>query len=217
MPHLPLRRRLEPPCAPTLADRRALLRPERPDVRPHAVGKKASPADRTAAPQVFEPAPLGPLTLRNRIVKAATFEGVMPGGAVSDELIAFHRRVGGRRRGHDHGRLPRRLARGAHRPSLRAARRRRRARPAAPHRRRARRGRGRRGPDRPRRSGRQRPLQPRPALSPSGGFTPMGSRLRAVDLGRHRAHHRGLPARRRRWPSRRASTASRSTSGTTTS
>jgi len=45
------------------------------------------------APSPFEPAQLGPLSLRNRIIKAATFEGVMPGGAVSDELIDFHRRV----------------------------------------------------------------------------------------------------------------------------
>lgn len=45
------------------------------------------------APSPFDPAPLGPLTLRNRIVKAATFEGVMPRGAVTDDLIAFHRRV----------------------------------------------------------------------------------------------------------------------------
>jgi len=44
-------------------------------------------------PSAFAPARLGPLTLRNRIVKAATFEGVMPKGAVSDELIAFHQRV----------------------------------------------------------------------------------------------------------------------------
>ena len=41
----------------------------------------------------FEPARLGPITLRNRIIKAATFEGVMPHGAVTDELIDFHRRV----------------------------------------------------------------------------------------------------------------------------
>jgi 2,4-dienoyl-CoA reductase-like NADH-dependent reductase (Old Yellow Enzyme family) len=41
----------------------------------------------------FEPARLGPLTLRNRIVKAATFEGVMRRGRVSDELVEFHRRV----------------------------------------------------------------------------------------------------------------------------
>lgn len=45
------------------------------------------------SPTVFEPARLGPLTLRNRIVKAATFEGVMPRGAVSDELIEFHAEV----------------------------------------------------------------------------------------------------------------------------
>jgi len=44
-------------------------------------------------PQVFEPARLGPLTLRNRIVKAATFEGVMPLGAITDELVEFHAEV----------------------------------------------------------------------------------------------------------------------------
>ena len=44
-------------------------------------------------PSIFEPARLGPLTLRNRIVKAATFEGVMPRGAVSDDLINFHAEV----------------------------------------------------------------------------------------------------------------------------
>ncbi len=41
----------------------------------------------------FSPYRLGPVTLRNRMVKAATFEGVMPRGAVTDELIDFHRRV----------------------------------------------------------------------------------------------------------------------------
>jgi len=45
------------------------------------------------APSPFDPARLGPLTLRNRIIKAATFEGVMPGGAVTDDLVEFHRRV----------------------------------------------------------------------------------------------------------------------------
>lgn len=44
-------------------------------------------------PTVFEPARLGPLTLRNRIVKAATFEGVMPRGTVTDELVEFHAEV----------------------------------------------------------------------------------------------------------------------------
>jgi 4,4'-dithiodibutanoate disulfide reductase len=45
------------------------------------------------APAPFDPVRLGPLTLRNRIVKAATFEGVMPRGRVTDDLVEFHRRV----------------------------------------------------------------------------------------------------------------------------
>ncbi len=44
-------------------------------------------------PGPFEPYQLGPVKLRNRIIKAATFEGMMPRGAVTDELIDFHRRV----------------------------------------------------------------------------------------------------------------------------
>ncbi|MGO9458416.1 MAG: NADH:flavin oxidoreductase [Acidimicrobiales bacterium] len=44
--------------------------------------------------EVFAPAVLGPLTLRNRIIKAATFEGVVPKGLVTDALIDFHTRVG---------------------------------------------------------------------------------------------------------------------------
>lgn len=45
-----------------------------------------------AAPRnPFAPAILGPLTLRNRVIKAATSEGRSPDGTVTDDLIAFHR------------------------------------------------------------------------------------------------------------------------------
>ncbi|KUI02949.1 NADH:flavin oxidoreductase [Mycolicibacterium acapulense] len=42
-------------------------------------------------PNVFTPAKLGPVTLRNRIIKAATFEASTPDALVTDELINFHR------------------------------------------------------------------------------------------------------------------------------
>lgn len=43
------------------------------------------------APDVFNPAKLGPLTLRNRVIKAATFEARTPDALVADDLIEYHR------------------------------------------------------------------------------------------------------------------------------
>jgi 2,4-dienoyl-CoA reductase-like NADH-dependent reductase (Old Yellow Enzyme family) len=43
--------------------------------------------------EVFSPATLGPIRLRNRVIKAATFEGRTPHALVTDELIEFHRKV----------------------------------------------------------------------------------------------------------------------------
>jgi 2,4-dienoyl-CoA reductase-like NADH-dependent reductase (Old Yellow Enzyme family) len=40
---------------------------------------------------VFSPAKLGPVTLRNRIIKAATFEASTPDALVTDDLITYHR------------------------------------------------------------------------------------------------------------------------------
>ena len=48
-----------------------------------------TPPPRTV-PSPFEAATLGPMRLRNRIIKAATFEARMPRGAVTDDLIDYH-------------------------------------------------------------------------------------------------------------------------------
>jgi 2,4-dienoyl-CoA reductase-like NADH-dependent reductase (Old Yellow Enzyme family) len=134
-----------------------------------------------ATPEVFAPAQLGPLTLRNRIIKAATFEGVTPGGKVSDALLEYHRRVAaggaamstvaylavspeGRTDRHclmlddETAKDLRRLTDAIHADGAAAAAQI-----------------GHAGPVANARSNRAA------ALSPSGGFTPMGSRLHAVD------------------------------------
>jgi 2,4-dienoyl-CoA reductase-like NADH-dependent reductase (Old Yellow Enzyme family) len=134
-----------------------------------------------SAPVVFAPCQLGPVTLRNRIIKAATFEGATPGGVVSDRLIDFHRQVAqggvamttvaylavspeGRTDRHclvlNDATVPglRRLTEAVHAEGAAVAAQI-----------------GHAGPVANARSNRA------PALSPSGGFTPMGTRLRAID------------------------------------
>jgi 2,4-dienoyl-CoA reductase-like NADH-dependent reductase (Old Yellow Enzyme family) len=137
--------------------------------------------DRSHPPAVFAPACLGPITLRNRIIKAATFEGATPGGIVSDRLVDFHRQVAaggvgmttvaylavspeGRTDRHclllDDSSLPglRRLTDAVHAEGAAVAAQMGHAGPVANAR-----------------------SNGAAALAPSGGFTPMGSRLRAVD------------------------------------
>ena len=46
-----------------------------------------------AVPDPFSPTTLGPVRLRNRIIKAATSEGRSPRGEVTEDLIDFHRSV----------------------------------------------------------------------------------------------------------------------------
>ena len=42
-------------------------------------------------PDVFSPGRIGPLTLRNRIIKAATYEGLAHRSRVTTDLVEFHR------------------------------------------------------------------------------------------------------------------------------
>ena len=51
-------------------------------------GSNGSDGDAAAGPDPFAPAHLGPIELRNRILKAATFQGMSPEALVTDELIA---------------------------------------------------------------------------------------------------------------------------------
>jgi len=141
----------------------------------------SSPSAPSQPPAVFAPARLGPLTLRNRIIKAATFEGVTPGGKVSDAHVDFHRRVaaGGAAMTtvaylavSPEGRTDRHCLQLTEEtvPGLRTLTDAVHAEGAA-----AAAQIGHAGPVANPRSNRA------PALSPSGGWTPMGTRLRAVD------------------------------------
>jgi 2,4-dienoyl-CoA reductase-like NADH-dependent reductase (Old Yellow Enzyme family) len=42
---------------------------------------------------IFEPATIGRVRVRNRVIKAATFEGMSPSGIASGALVAFHQRL----------------------------------------------------------------------------------------------------------------------------
>jgi 2,4-dienoyl-CoA reductase-like NADH-dependent reductase (Old Yellow Enzyme family) len=45
----------------------------------------------SSPPDVLSPAKLGPITLRNRTIKSATFEARTPNALVTDDLIEYHR------------------------------------------------------------------------------------------------------------------------------
>jgi 2,4-dienoyl-CoA reductase-like NADH-dependent reductase (Old Yellow Enzyme family) len=64
-----------------------------PTTTPMACARVPLAARNVPGPDPFAPARLGPIALRNRVIKAATFEGMSPDNVVSETLIEFHRRM----------------------------------------------------------------------------------------------------------------------------
>ena len=82
----------EPRCHRTLPDAPSMLDPVRgPPLACHS--EEGSQQMAASYPDVLEPAQLGPLRLRNRVIEAATFEGMATGAVVSDNLVDYHRQV----------------------------------------------------------------------------------------------------------------------------
>lgn len=69
--------------------RRCAGRPFR--YRPALMAVDPFPAPPTPGPSVFSPFVLGPVELRNRVVKPATNEAMSRGGLVTDQLVDWHR------------------------------------------------------------------------------------------------------------------------------
>ena len=174
--------------------------------------------DMTAPHDVFAPAKLGPLTLRNRIIKAATFEGGDARALVTDDLIDLSPAARGRRRRHDDRRLLRRVARAGAPTAADLDATGGGARAAPADRRHPRRGRRDQRADRPRRS-----RSPTRAPTRPRRWRRCGSSTRCRCASPRRPPRddiddvdRGPRQRAPGWRSSRASTPSRSTSATTT-
>ena len=170
------------------------------DPRRHCGASRVrSGAWRTIDP--FAPAALGPVSLRNRIIKAATFEGRTPKRVVTPELDRVPSPVRGRRRRHDDGRVLRGHACGHAPTAIRSCSTTPRSAPGCARSPTRCTPRARRSPPRsvtPVRS-RTRWARSRPRVAPSRVFSPLGMRRHAVgDRRRHRDDRRAVRARRGR-------------------